>query len=477
MINELYKLRQTNSLILHAIKNFDQLIGALRELDGLIEMKSVKSSIISQLRFLIIKHLQSTEAGNSVFEGHMLHTVIYGPPGVGKTKIGCILAKIWMSLTLINLSQSSTPDLHDLIITKLEQRNRTWLEKLEILQQQSLAQQDCYNIFRGEIKKLSENHRFLTPAQKDLVCTTFNDGSKYLETCLKIVTEEIHREKPTQDKLFGPSLTTTGVNTEALISAIRKLKPPSANPVNLSSIKIVSRPDFVAEYLGQTAIKTLDLLKANIGKVLFIDEAYSLINSDRDSYGMEALTVLNQFMSEHPNEIVIIFAGYKELMEKTIFERQPGLKRRCTWIFEVTNYTPAGLSRIFRTQLAEHGWTVSDDVELVDFFAARMPAFPAFGGDTFRLSFYCKLAFANTSFTKFVDSTKKNLDLLREDRVPDLSTLSVLSDPTIIKVDTDTDENSFVFSKSIDADILETAFKLYQENRIKEDTCHLSMYC
>src|SRR5205807_9799226 len=73
-----------------------------------------------------------------------------------------------------------------------------------------------------------------------------------------------------------------------------------------SNISIVSRADFVGEYQGFTATKTYNLLKNNLqqGKVTFIDEAYSLIHGDNDGFGMEALTTLNRFMSDHPEAIV-----------------------------------------------------------------------------------------------------------------------------------------------------------------------------
>ena len=500
MIDELHKLKNSNSIILSAIKNFDLLIVALKELDSLIEMEAVKKSIISQLRFLIIKQLHSkldsTDSTEPIFEDHMLHTVIYGPAGSGKTNVGTILAKIWMSLMLIHPNAQScipsayTLDGYDIFITKLEQRNKEWLGKLEMLQQQMLAQQDCYNTFDKEIKKLSENNRFISTSQKDLIKITFTDALKYLEIGLKIISDEINREKPhVSDKFIGSNLATNIINTETLVALVKKLKPTSSNtPTSLSStsniIKVVSRPDFVAEYLGQTAIKTLDLLKNNLGKVLFIDEAYSLINSDRDSYGMEALTVLNQFMSEHPHEIVIIFAGYKDLLERTVFERQPGLKRRCTWVFEVNGYTPEGLSRIFRKQMQTHGWTIDPKINLIEFFSQNKDYFPSFGGDTSKFSFYCKLAFANTSFTKYIDLTKRSL----EEKDIDLSELSKLSlpdsnsiqkkiprtNPKIIK--SDTLEDSFLFSKSIDLDILKSAFTLYKENRINENLAPSTMY-
>lgn len=467
MISELYKLKSENSMVISVIKNFDLLIEALKELDMLIEMTSVKSAIISQLHFLIIKQLQNKKDDeDQIFEGHMLHTVIYGPPGVGKTKVGIILSKIWLSLTLIKSSMvtsstSTSPDIYDTIINKLEQKNKLTLERLELVKDNLLAQQDGYNTFRKEITKLTDNHRFLSPTQKDLIITTYNDSTKYLEASIKLITDEIIKEKAIvnqNEKVFG--VATNTMNTDTIIQYIKKLKNTNfssstalATSSSASSlqIKIVSRPDFVAEYLGQTAIKTLDLLKSNIGKVLFIDEAYSLINSERDSYGMEALTVLNQFMSEHPYDIVVILAGYKDLLEKTVFEKQPGLKSRCTWFFEVLSYTPIGLSQIFTQQLSLYGWNVDVKIRILDFFKENFKAFPAFGRDTSRFAFYCKLTFSNEAFKKLIISDK--------------------TEEENIKI------AHLILSKNLTSEVLKKAFDVYQQNRIQEDfNINLSLY-
>lgn len=93
-------------------------------------------------------------------------------------------------------------------------------------------------------------------------------------------------------------------------------------------IKVVTRADFVDRYVGWTSPKTIKLLEENLGKVLFVDEAYSLINGPHDEFGMEALTALNLFLSQRPREIIVVFAGYKDLLQTGVYSVQPGLKRR-----------------------------------------------------------------------------------------------------------------------------------------------------
>ena len=76
--------------------------------------------------------------------------------------------------------------------------------------------------------------------------------------------------------------------------------------------KKATRSDFVAGYLGQTAIKTRDLVNSWLGGVLFIDEAYALGNEEkRDSFAKECIDTLCEALSDHKDEIMVIIAGYE----------------------------------------------------------------------------------------------------------------------------------------------------------------------
>jgi len=186
----------------------------------------------------------------------------------------------------------------------------------------------------------------------------------------------------------------------------------------LAPIKIVSRSDLVGQYVGHTCEKTKKVLSNTLeeGKVLFIDEAYSLVLDHRDSFGQECLHELNRFMSENP-ELIVIFAGYKEKMEETLFKFQLGFKRRCTWMFEINNYTPEDLAIIFTKQLKQQGWSYCGTIQdLTAFFKENMKDFANFGGDTLRLALYCKLKYSELEFDSGVKSNSKKitLDIIKE---------------------------------------------------------------
>lgn len=200
------------------------------------------------------------------------------------------------------------------------------------------------------------------------------------------------------------------------------LKEESRN--DHSTITIVSRDDFVGQYVGWSAKKTNDLLNANLGKVVFIDEAYSLVNpsSHGDSFGYEVLNTINLFLSQHPNEIIVILAGYGNLIKTRLLDPQPGLRRRFMWSFTNDGYSSLELYQIFLLQIHESGWRISKNFNLKSMFEQNIDVFRNYAGDTERLIFYSKLkqsrdAIANESvlpMTLSENHVTKGLELLKK---------------------------------------------------------------
>jgi D-serine dehydratase len=108
------------------------------------------------------------------------------------------------------------------------------------------------------------------------------------------------------------------------------------------------RSGMVAEYLGQTAVKTRNLAASAQNGILFIDEAYSLSRSGgggADQYGLEAIETLLKFMEDNRASLVVIVAGYPALMDAFI-AANPGLHSRFTRYLDFVDYTPVELCRI-----------------------------------------------------------------------------------------------------------------------------------
>ena len=173
--------------------------------------------------------------------------------------------------------------------------------------------------------------------------------------------------------------------------------------------KKVTRNDLIAGYLGQTAIKTRKVIDECMGGVLFIDEAYSLGNSDNgDSYSKECLDVLCEAMSDNKKELMVIIAGYEEELNETFFRVNKGLQSRFIWRFNMGKYTPKELKLIFVKMINEQEWSYVDDLGLLDkWFDDKKDDFKNYGRDIELLLTYVKIAHGRRIYGKDIDLKKK----------------------------------------------------------------------
>lgn len=462
LISHIKVMYYNNDPLIASVEDVDTLYNALCELDEIVGMYEVKDSIVKQIKFLLV----NTNSDKHKFENHMLHTVIFGPPGVGKTTIGSCLANVWKGLGLIEnkklfdgfdksgklLNQiQGMKNIRILPIFLMKNKHkdqmstefniRSYLEEPDANSEENVVDSevdltiDSYIDARNEARANAHMKVSVASAAKQInsESESSTNSEKLEKNINKKKPEELHykikelneeietlvfREKDSLDdkrryikelseykrKIREVKLLSVGIKnivrhsggTDFLITP----KTPLRRTKCSAPIKIVSRPDFVGQYVGHTCDKTQKLLMSTLeeGKVLFIDESYSLITDEKDSFGNEALSELNRFMSEHP-ELVVIFAGYKDKMDATLFKYQPGLKRRCTWMFEITDYTGEMLADIFKKQLAKENWEFEGKIDdLSKFFNLKIKNFDAFGGDTIRMAFYCKLKYSELKF-------------------------------------------------------------------------------
>jgi hypothetical protein len=174
--------------------------------------------------------------------------------------------------------------------------------------------------------------------------------------------------------------------------------------LNKKIFKKVSRNDLVAGYLGQTAIKTKDMIKASLGGVLFIDEAYSLGNSEkRDSFAKECIDTLCEALSEHKHNWMVIIAGYEKELNDCFFSLNEGLNSRFTWRFKLDPYKPSELKLIYEKQVHDYGWKIMENDQKTDiipeeWFASRMDYFTTYGRDMETLFTKTKIAHSRRVF-------------------------------------------------------------------------------
>ena len=128
----------------------------------------------------------------------------------------------------------------------------------------------------------------------------------------------------------------------------------------------VDRGGLVGGYIGQTALKVQEVIQKALGGVLFIDEAYSLVNKGSNDYGIEAIDTLVKGMEDNRDDLVVIVAGYPELMENFL-SSNPGLRSRFNKFIHFADYSPDEMVKIFECMAARAGYQLTP--ECMDFAA------------------------------------------------------------------------------------------------------------
>ncbi len=129
--------------------------------------------------------------------------------------------------------------------------------------------------------------------------------------------------------------------------------------VRRGHVVAVTRDDLVGQYIGHTAPKTRDALKRAMGGVLFIDEAYYLYRPENErDYGQEAIEVLMQVMENQREDLVVIFAGYRDRMDR-FFQSNPGLGSRVAHHIDFPDYSVGELQAIAERMVQTLGLELS----------------------------------------------------------------------------------------------------------------------
>jgi len=160
-------------------------------------------------------------------------------------------------------------------------------------------------------------------------------------------------EHMTMHMVFTGNPGTAKTSVARLVARILK----ENNILSKGQLIEVGRADLVGKYVGWTAPTIKQKFRAAEGGVLFIDEAYSLVDGSC-SFGDEAINTIVQEMENHRDDVIVIFAGYPDEME-TFLQKNPGLRSRIAWHVPFEDYTPDELCDIARLIAKQKGLTLS----------------------------------------------------------------------------------------------------------------------
>ena len=208
-------------------------------------------------------------------------------------------------------------------------------------------------------------------------------------------------------KIIGRIYANLGVIKSKPLMLSDKKKLSSLWSSSRPRFKKVTRSDLIAGYLGQTALKTKDVIKDSLGGVLFIDEAYALGNVEkRDSFAKECIDTLCEALSDNKDSLMVIIAGYEKELNECFFSYNEGLNSRFIWRFKVDNYVAEDLRDIFVKKARDFGWLVEEELK-VEWFEKNMKYFKYYGRDMETLFTKTKIAHSRRVFCQPEEMKKK----------------------------------------------------------------------
>ena len=172
----------------------------------------------------------------------------------------------------------------------------------------------------------------------------------------------------------------------------------------------VSSKDLVAEYVGQTAVKTMNVIEKAMGGILFIDEAYALADKNgENSYNGECIATLIKAMEDYRDNLVVIFAGYTKEMQDFL-DSNSGIVSRIGYTLEFDDYTNEELIEIFKGMVKKSGFSLDEDaIEVVNDLINKNRDTKNFGNARFVRNMFEKTVINHAKNTK----NNKRKDILK----------------------------------------------------------------
>ncbi len=178
----------------------------------------------------------------------------------------------------------------------------------------------------------------------------------------------------------------------------------------------VSAKDLIAEYVGQTAGKTYNVLKSAFGGVLFIDEAYSIVDSGSNaSFANDCMTTILRVLEDQRDNLIVIFAGYEKQMENFV-KFNPGLKSRIGYTIKFDDYTKQELLDIFKQLVEKDGFKITEEaIKKVEYIIEESSKVEGFGNARYVNKMYQDILISHSRNVEDIEDTEMLKTLTEND--------------------------------------------------------------
>lgn len=394
---------------------------SLRELDAMIGMRQIKIQIVKQIKTFV-----ASKARGIYKDNDRKHCLLLGPPGCGKTTVCKILCKVWIGMGFIAQNQSKVKvkgfnKLQDELIRRQKSEIKEYRDKLEAASKCVWNVSKVSNISKRSLGLVVKNKEGINAKDYNDLYKNLSGSSTIIDQSSEIV-KKLMQKRTKQD--YSMSIETEMENTS---------KDPDL------PFYMYNRNDVVSRYVGDTSHRTTKAMNDALDGVAYFDEAYNLCNDSMgmsDTYGRDALTIINQYMDTHSDKLIVVFSGYKDDIYNNLFKVQQGLESRFTLKVEIEAYTSDDLTQIYIKELKGANIIIPDSPQLRALIKENYEIFKFYGRDMNTLAMYTKNTMADTSYENILqgkeqDNVVSDLDIVRK-------SISIFKDNMIKNVKTKT---------------------------------------